>query len=362
MTDNFRYWTREIGGTAWGRPQERGIESSGELKGLIERATLLPFFAEDELEDLIAESPWLLAHSEKALAAVAVQMHVPKTGNADVVIVDKSGEITIVECKLVANHEIGYSVVGQGLAYGAALWQVSYEQFEKRFNDSGRKDASTDLTTALQETDWNDGVRARIERNLANGHFHLVLAVDEITNKPNRTVAYLARQVLPNRIRLVGFELYRAPDPAIEILRVEEGTEDRAPTKPRPKTIRRIIDAIRVRSPEAADVAVELLDWAKATGLKPRPTAAEVVIPGPGQGTLVRIVGKGERVKVSLRRVRASAEAKGDQRARELEERLKTLRFSFMPWHAVAPLESLADPADRAEFKDLMRLALDIQA
>ena len=32
---------------------------------------------------------------------------------------------------VMAAKEIGYSVVGQGLAYGAALWKQSYEQFEK---------------------------------------------------------------------------------------------------------------------------------------------------------------------------------------------------------------------------------------
>ena len=68
-------------------------------------------------------------------------------------------------------------------------------------------------------------------------------------------------------------------------------------------------------------------------------------------------------MKVSLSRVRASAEAKGDQRARELEERLRRLGFSSGPKHAVAPLELLAgDAVDRAEFKELMRLALDVQA
>lgn len=105
MTSNLSYWTRKMGARSW-HPQEHGIESSGELEGLIEKSVLVPFFAEKELEDLIAESPWLLSGSEEAEAAVAVQMHVPGAGNADVIVVDKAGEITIVECKLVGNKEI----------------------------------------------------------------------------------------------------------------------------------------------------------------------------------------------------------------------------------------------------------------
>lgn len=360
--DTFRYWARRIGHTSWASPQEHGIGSGDKLKRLIEDSTLVPFFAEEELEDLIAESPSLLTDSEGAPAAVAVQMHVPKTGNADVVIVDQAGEITIVECKLVANQEIGYSVVGQGLAYGAALWEMPYKQFEGRFNDPGRKDASTGLTAPFQAPDWDkDEFRAKVESNLADGRFHLVLAVDEITSKPNRTVAYLARRGLSSQIRLVGFELRRDSDHAIEILRLEEGSEDRAPTKRRRHDIPRIIDGIETRSPKAADVAVELLDWAKENGLKRRPTAAEVVISGPAGGTLFRIVGRRERVKVSLSRVRDRADATGDRRAADLEERLARLDFDIGGKHAVAPLELLAGDAERrAEFEELMSLALDV--
>ena len=49
-------------------------------------------------------------------------MPISGTGKADVVIVDASGDITVVECKLAANPEIRRRVVGQLLAYSSAIW------------------------------------------------------------------------------------------------------------------------------------------------------------------------------------------------------------------------------------------------
>ena len=60
-------------------------------------------------------------------------MPISGTGKADVVIVDASGDITVVECKLAANPEIRRRVVGQLLAYASAIWQMSFEEFDDAF-------------------------------------------------------------------------------------------------------------------------------------------------------------------------------------------------------------------------------------
>ncbi|MBV9049649.1 MAG: hypothetical protein JOY58_15340 [Solirubrobacterales bacterium] len=59
-----------------------------------------------ELRDLLAETPSLLPGVGERSAAAAKEMPISGRGSADVVIVDASGDITVVECKLPANPEI----------------------------------------------------------------------------------------------------------------------------------------------------------------------------------------------------------------------------------------------------------------
>src|SRR4051794_12796885 len=82
---------------------------------------------EAELQALIAETPGLLPGVGDGPAAVATEVALADTGYADVLVVEANGAITIVECKLRANPEIRRQVVGQALAYAAALWQSTYE-------------------------------------------------------------------------------------------------------------------------------------------------------------------------------------------------------------------------------------------
>lgn len=84
---------------------------------------------ERELQDLLLNSPGLVpgVDSERSVIADEVAL---AGGAADLVVVDADGVITIVECKLAANPDMRRTVVGQILAYAAALWQLSYEQFE----------------------------------------------------------------------------------------------------------------------------------------------------------------------------------------------------------------------------------------
>lgn len=91
---------------------------------------------ERRLRDLIAGEPSLLPEVGEHPAAVSTEVPI-RAGDADVVVVDAEGEITIVECKLAKNREIRRAVIGQLFEYAAALWKLDIEDFERSLAAGG---------------------------------------------------------------------------------------------------------------------------------------------------------------------------------------------------------------------------------
>jgi RecB family endonuclease NucS len=79
---------RSLGGGSWHTPQTTAYTNEAELR------------------DLLAETPSLLPGIDERPTAAAKEMPISGTGKADVVIVEASGDITVVECKLSTNPEI----------------------------------------------------------------------------------------------------------------------------------------------------------------------------------------------------------------------------------------------------------------
>jgi hypothetical protein len=65
--------------------------------------------------------------------AIVDEFAIPGVGSADLVGVNSSGDITIVECKLHSNPEIRREVVGQLMAYASGLWRMTYDNFATIF-------------------------------------------------------------------------------------------------------------------------------------------------------------------------------------------------------------------------------------
>lgn len=171
---------------------------------------------EAELQALIAETPTLLPGIDSARAAAAREVAVGAAGSVDVLVVEADGQITIVECKLRANPEIRRQVVGQSLAYAAALWQATYEDLDQAFE----RRSGVPLAAALgEETDgWDEEqFRQTVTRNLADGALRFVIVVDEITDELKRIVTFLNRHTSP-QLELRALELQRAVDAGVEVL------------------------------------------------------------------------------------------------------------------------------------------------
>jgi len=141
---------------------------------------------EAELRDLLAETPSLLPGVGQGPAAATTEMPIPGAGSADVVIVEVSGEITVVECKLRANPQIRREVVGQALAYASAMWQMTYQDLDQAFQRSEGKVPLAEAFAADDEGWDEEAFRNEVADNLAEGRMRLVIAVDEITDELER--------------------------------------------------------------------------------------------------------------------------------------------------------------------------------
>jgi hypothetical protein len=134
-------------------------------------------------------------------------MPISGTGKADVVIVDASGEITAVECKLRANPEIRRHVVGQLLAYSSAISQMSFADFDDAF---ARSEAKASLSEALvADSDVDEELGAAVGDNLRSGSMTLIVAVDEITDELKHIVSYLNFHTTTD-VNFLAFEMRRA--------------------------------------------------------------------------------------------------------------------------------------------------------
>jgi hypothetical protein len=123
---------------------------------------------EAELQSLIAETPAVLPGVGDGPAAVAREVAVGSAGFVDVLVVEATGAITLVECKLRANPEIRRQVVGQALAYAAALWQLSYEELDDAVGRAAGGPLAGRLGGAVSEWD-EERFRQAVTQNLADG-------------------------------------------------------------------------------------------------------------------------------------------------------------------------------------------------
>jgi hypothetical protein len=95
---------------------------------------------EASLQQLIDEHPSLIPGvSERAVACREFSSGV---GPADVVILDESGDVTLIECKLTTNPQVRREIVGQVLDYASRLWGMRVEEFEAVWRRAARTDVS----------------------------------------------------------------------------------------------------------------------------------------------------------------------------------------------------------------------------
>jgi len=182
------------------------------------------------LQELIAESPQLVAREGAAAAVALREFTIPAAGSLDFLLAHTDGQLTLVEAKLKRNPEIRRAVVGQLLGYAGGLWQMTYEQLEIQVRSrTGRSLES--LADGLEDAEFDEDVfRAALEENLRSGNFRLVFAVDEITDGLRRAVEYLNASTT-DRLEVVVLQLEYARVGDVEILQPRVFGEEAARRK-----------------------------------------------------------------------------------------------------------------------------------
>lgn len=249
------------------------------------------------LKRQIVNSPFLLPGVDERRTAVATEVQMPGAGSADVVVVDAEGEITIVECKLSKNPEMRRWVIGQLFEYAAALWKLDIEDFERSLAASG-----TARTMPFKDpARWKEATfRNTVSRNLTAGAFRLIIAVDEITERLERTVVFRCSSTALRRLKF-GSWRWSCPAPG----RREPSARSRCSmattsrrSAPSAHFEKRQMDADGQHSKCGWRPRREgLLDWAESTRLDVRYTQSAAIIETLG-GRLFRISYEGE-VRVS---------------------------------------------------------------
>ncbi len=152
---------------------------------------------EASLHRLVEEAPQVLPLSgEPGLIIVGREVQLG-SGYADLVAIEPSGRIAIIEIKLAANAESRRAVIAQVLAYAAFLDRASFEDaeaiLERGLHERGWKGLG-DAAASAESVDF-DPVQFRdaLEENLRQGRFRLVLVLDDVPTELVRLVGYLAR-------------------------------------------------------------------------------------------------------------------------------------------------------------------------
>lgn len=164
---------------------------------------------EAELQALLAGHPQLIPGVSPG--AKTCREFQSEVGPADIIVVELSGAITLVECKLAKNPEIRREIVGQLFDYAGRLWQMSADQFDERWRSRTR--SSLFSGEGFEDPEFQETVNA----NLADGRFRLVLAVDEINLALKRMVEYV-NAITSAETSVIAVEYIRYRHGDVEVL------------------------------------------------------------------------------------------------------------------------------------------------
>jgi hypothetical protein len=217
---------------------------------------------EDELQSLLERDPRLIPGC--AGAAVVREMTVPGVGAVDLVAVDGSGDVTLVECKLAKNAEIRRAVVGQILAYASGLAGLQFAEFDGLFRARGTLGVLDAVEAEAGPDIDRDKLRVAISDAIGGGRFRLVVAVDAITDELRAIVEYL-NEHLSSSVSICALELGYFKEGAVELLVPATYGAELAAAKEPPSRSKRRWDTTSVM--EASDHILDASERAFVHGM-----------------------------------------------------------------------------------------------
>jgi hypothetical protein len=169
---------------------------------------------EQTLHDLVEETPQILPLAgDPTLVVVGKEVGLGN-GYADIVAVEPSGRLAVVDFKLSRNAEARRAVVAQVLTYAAHLKGLSPEAVERdvlgrHLRDRGYESlqgavASNDQEGSFDPTTFSEG----LAECLSQGHFRLVIVLDEAPQELVTLVGYLESVTQELLIDLIAVSAY----------------------------------------------------------------------------------------------------------------------------------------------------------
>jgi len=173
------------------------------------------------LRDRIWDEPSLIPIAEIGLSNEATviplkETSLPGAGSSDVILIDSSGNIVIVECKLATNPEKKRTVIGQVLDYASSLATLSYDDIDTRVAREHHKPLHELMEERVPAEKWDeDQFRNDLSGTLASGSFKLVIAIDKMDPDLARILHYVSSQ---GELRIFGLELRYHKQDDVEVI------------------------------------------------------------------------------------------------------------------------------------------------
>lgn len=203
------------------------------------------------------------------------------SGYADLLAVEPSGRVAVIEIKLARNAEARRAVIAQVLAYAAYLEGMSVEAFEKDvlrehlarqgFSDVGDAVAAQDQSGQLDRGAFYEG----LEQSLRDGDLRLVIVLDSAPDELVRLSGFLERKASNLLVDLVTMSAYEVGGSTILVPQRVEAAHRSAETRAeRPRrassTVGTLVDgaddfekAIEDAAEHDRPVLRELVAWAR---------------------------------------------------------------------------------------------------
>jgi hypothetical protein len=147
------------------------------------------------LHDLVEQAPQMLPLAGSPRLTVLGREVRLGSGYADLVAVESTGRLVVIEVKLAGNSEARRAVVAQVLSYAGYLQGLDADQLESQILAAHLGSGGTVLAAAqaddqehsLAPEAFSDG----LARSLAEGSFRLVLVLDSAPDELMQVVGYL---------------------------------------------------------------------------------------------------------------------------------------------------------------------------
>lgn len=166
-------------GSKWKLLTPSGFPDEAALHTLVER--------EPQILPLAGSPPLVIVGREVRLGS----------GYADLIAVEPSGRLAVIEIKLSKNAEARRAVISQVLAYASYLFRSTIEQVEQQIlsghlGQRGYSSLADALTKNDQEGSFDESeFRSSLEQNLAEGRFRLVFVLDSAPDELVSLAAFL---------------------------------------------------------------------------------------------------------------------------------------------------------------------------